>query len=83
MRILNGNVLRKFLLVVLMTCLLGSMSAGECREFVFLINGGESMAKSDPNHVVAQSVAWSIENFSAEDEVAIIAFKEKGSRVRS
>ena len=40
------------------------------------------MAKSDPNHVVAQSVAWSIENFSAEDEVAIIAFKEKVDIIR-
>ena len=47
-----------------------------------MINGGESMAKSDPNRVVAQSVVWSIENFSAEDEVGIIAFNEKVDVIR-
>lgn len=34
------------------------------------------MAKADPNQIIAQSVSWSTENFSAEDEVGIIAFKE-------
>lgn len=69
------NIFRKFFLV-LMTCLFCTMTAGECRECVFVINASESMAKADPNQIIAQSVTWSTENFSAEDEVGIIAFKE-------
>lgn len=52
------------------------MAAGECREFVFVINASESMTKADPNQIIAQSVTWSMENFSATDEVGIVAFKE-------
>lgn len=34
------------------------------------------MAKADPNQIIAQTVTWSMENFSATDEVGIVAFKE-------
>ncbi len=40
------------------------------------------MAKSDPNRIVVQSVVWSIENLSEEDEVGIIAFKENIDVIR-
>lgn len=48
---------------------------GECREFIFVVNTGQSMNASDPLHVVQDSLTWSLANFSDEDEVAVIAFK--------
>ena len=58
------------------------MTAGECREFVFVINAGQTMNSSDPNHAISQSVIWSMENFSPQDEVGIIAFKENVKIIR-
>lgn len=55
---------------------------GECREFIFVVNTSESMNASDPLHVVQDSITWSMENFSADDEVAVIAFKDEPIVVR-
>lgn len=65
------------LMAFLLTCVLFPV-VGECgREFIFIINSGQSMNASDPMHAVQDSVTWSLENFSAEDEVAVIAFKDR------
>lgn len=40
------------------------------------------MNESDPLHVVQDSLTWSMKNFSADDEVAVIAFKDEPIVVR-
>lgn len=72
-------VLNFFLLFV--ACMIFS-PLGECREFIFVVNTSQSMNESDPLHVVQDSLTWSMENFSAEDEVAVIAFKDTPIIVR-
>ncbi len=64
----------KFVLIFVacMTCCL----VGECREFIFVVNTSQSMNASDPLHVVQDGLTWSMENFSVDDEVAVIAFKD-------
>lgn len=58
------------------------LPVGECREFIFVVNTSQSMNESDPLHVVQDSLTWSMKNFSAEDEVAVIAFKDEPIVVR-
>ena len=58
------------------------LRVGECREFIFVVNTSQSMNASDPLHVVQDGLTWSMENFSAEDEVAVIAFKDTPIVVR-
>lgn len=58
------------------------LRVGECREFIFVVNTGQSMSESDPLHVVQDSLTWSMKNFSADDEVAVVAFKDKPIVVR-
>ena len=58
------------------------LPVGECREFIFVVNTSQSMNESDPLHVVQDSLTWSMKNFSAEDEVAVIAFKNEPIVVR-
>ncbi|MBR1645459.1 MAG: VWA domain-containing protein [Selenomonadaceae bacterium] len=65
-----------------MACIFLSKSVGECREIVFVINTGQSMAKSDPSHVVEESLLWSAKIFNADDELGIIAFKDAPIVVR-
>ena len=58
------------------------LPVGECREFIFVVNTSQSMNESDPLHVVQDSLTWSMKNFSADDEVAVIAFKDEPIVVR-
>lgn len=69
---------RRFVLnfVLIFAACMISFSVGECREFIFVINTSQSMNESDPLHVVQDGITWSMENFSADDEVAVIAFKD-------
>ena len=54
----------------------------EGREIIFVVNSGQNMNISDPFRAVPGSIIWSAENFSAEDEVGIITFKENPRIVR-
>lgn len=71
----HGVKILKFILI-LFICTFTLISVGECREIVFVVNTSQSMNNSDPLHVVQDSLTWSLENFSADDEVAVIAFKD-------
>ena len=68
----------RFVLSCFLCCFASAifLRVGECREFIFVVNTSQSMNASDPLHVVQDGLTWSMENFSAEDEVAVIAFKD-------
>lgn len=68
--------------LVVMACIFASVSVGECREIVFVINTSQSMANSDPSHVVEESLLWSAKIFAAEDELGVVAFKDRPSVIR-
>lgn len=76
--------MKKFLIFVIATTffLCNFISAGECREFVFVINSGQSMNNSDPQHRVFESVAWSLANLSEDDEASVISFNGDVSVLR-
>lgn len=58
------------------------ISSGECREVVFVLNSGQSMNTSDPFRVAPESIVWATQNFSSEDEVGIITFKDEANVIR-
>ena len=68
--------------LIVMACVFASVPVGECREIVFVINASQSMADSDPSHVVEESLLWSAKIFAAEDELGVVAFKDAPIVVR-
>ena len=78
------NFLVKIFNVVLifMACIFAFAPVGECKEIVFVVNASQSMNDSDPLHIVQESLTWGIENFSEDDEVAVIAFKDTAKIIR-
>ena len=78
------NFLVKFFNVVLifMACIFAFAPVGECKEIVFVVNASQSMNDSDPLHIVQESLTWSMENFSEDDEVAVVAFKDTAKIIR-
>ena len=68
--------------LILSICIFGFMSVGECRDFIFVVNASQSMNDSDPLHVVQESLTWSLENFSEDDEIAVIAFNDTPKVIR-
>ena len=63
----------KFLFALLLT-LFSIVNIGECREFVFVANTGQSMEKSDPFHKVADGITWAVAALNEDDEAGIITF---------
>lgn len=53
-----------------------SFNAAQARAVIYVINSGQTMNVSDPFHEIPDSVIWSAENLSADDEFGIIAFDE-------
>ncbi len=70
-------------ILIVTACIFALVPVGECREIVFVINTSQSMADSDPSHVVEESLLWSSKIFSAEDEFGVVAFKDAPIVVRS
>ena len=74
------NFFAKFL-TVLMTMTI-FLSIGECREFVFVVNSGQTMNAADPQKKIFEGVAWSIANLHDDDEAAIISFSDAPTVLR-
>ena len=77
--------IKKFLVLMLGIILgiCGFNSNGECREVVFVLNTGQSMNLSDPFGVAPESIIWGTQNFSSEDEVGIVTFKDEANVIRT
>ncbi len=73
---------RASLILIVLLNLCGLKSVGECREVVFVLNSGQSMSYSDPFKVAPESIVWATQNFSAVDEVGIVAFKDEARVIR-
>lgn len=58
------------------------ISIGECREFVFVINHGQTMNNSDPQRRVFEGLAWGLSNLAEDDEASVIAFNDEVSVLR-
>lgn len=58
------------------------VSIGACREIVFVLNASWSMNTYDPFHTAPESIIWGAQNFSEEDEVGIITFRENVNVIR-
>lgn len=52
----------------------GFVSMCESRAVVFVLNTGQSMNLSDPFNIARESIIWSTQNLSADDEVGIVTF---------
>lgn len=63
----------KFLFAILLF-FFSVINIGECREFVFVANTGQSMEKSDPFHKVADGITWAVATLNEDDEAGIITF---------
>ena len=73
----------KFLILTLAACAnFFYLAEAEGREIIFVVNSGKNMEVSAPFNFVSESIIWSAKNFSAEDEVGIITFKENPQIVR-
>ena len=80
---MNNRFVKMFAAVGLaVTCIFSSPPVAECREIVFVVNNAQSMNDSDPLRVVGESLTWSTEVFSEDDEVGVIAFKDSPLIVR-
>ena len=75
------NKLLPFVLVMILNFFF-YISSGECREVVFVLNSGQSMNTSDPFRVAPESIVWAIQNFSDEDEVGIVTFKDNANIIK-
>ena len=71
-----------FAVAAFIVSLCNFISVGACREVVFVINSGQSMNDFDPFHTAPESVAWGAQNFSENDEVGIITFKNDVTVIR-
>jgi len=76
--------MRRFFIAVLLATvfLYNLVSIGECREFVFVVNSGQSMNNSDPQNRVFESIAWGLSNLSDDDEASVISFNDQVSILR-
>ncbi len=75
------NKLLAFVLVMILNFFC-HISSGECREVVFVLNSGQSMNSSDPFRVAPESIVWATQNFSANDEVGIVTFKDNANIIK-
>ena len=70
-------MLRKIFVSLITICaIVFSFNSAECRKVIFVINTGQTMKISDPFHEIPESIIWSAENLSANDEIGIITFGE-------
>ena len=70
----------KFLTILLTMTIF--LSVGECREFVFVVNSGQTMNAADPQKKIFEGVAWSIANLQGDDEAAVISFSDTPTVLR-
>lgn len=71
-----------FALFAFITSFCNFISAGECREVVFVLNAGQSMNTSDSLGIAREGIIWGTQNLYAEDEVGIVTFQDEAAVIR-